>query len=134
LTVAYAKPAYYAYQNLTSVLDHQMELLPVVNIQVRSDSSLSVHAFRHKLSKLPMVFVHRNGSIPSDENIMSGSDFRFHGLSFEQPVLVDMLTGIVYKLPENAFRKGPDASVFENIPVYDSPLMIVDRSLIFLRE
>ncbi|MEM7108671.1 MAG: hypothetical protein AAF519_10635 [Bacteroidota bacterium] len=134
LSIAYAKPTYYAYRNLTAVLDHQMELLPAVKTEVESDSSISVYTFRHQISKLPMVFLYQDGSIPKDDHEMSNLTLSIEGIAFDNPVAVDLLTGTVYQLPETAYRKEQNEARFENLITYDSPVMIVDRSLISLRD
>ena len=44
-----------------------------------------------------------------------------------EPVCVDILTGVVYELPH---RKLGKSFKFKNTPYYDSPIVICDRSLI----
>jgi len=54
--------------------------------------------------------------------------------NFEQPVYVDILTGLVYEIPDNQWQKIGDKYVFNNLPVYDAPILIADKSLISLKK
>ncbi|MEO1012880.1 MAG: hypothetical protein AAFX53_16395, partial [Bacteroidota bacterium] len=129
-SIKYAKPAYYAYQNLTSVLDHRMERLPALPIEIESDSSTAVFAFRHKLTRSPMVFLWQDGHIPSHENVPMKTNVRIEGIRFRDPLLVDMLSGAIYELSNGAYANNNNTSTFLDLPVYDAPIMIVDRTLI----
>jgi 6,7-dimethyl-8-ribityllumazine synthase len=50
--------------------------------------------------------------------------------NFDQPVYVDMLTGAIYEIPENKIDKKENRTTFKNIPVYDSPILIADKSIL----
>jgi hypothetical protein len=50
-------------------------------------------------------------------------DLTFAGARFSEPVLVDLLTGEVRALP-----RPTDGSRFRQVPLYDSPILITDRS------
>ncbi|TWU32176.1 hypothetical protein [Novipirellula artificiosorum] len=45
-------------------------------------------------------------------------------LQFEEPVLVDLLTGRAYQMPRDTWRPTGQGTLFENLPVYDSPLIV----------
>lgn len=130
LSIAYAKPAYYAYQHLTSLLDHRMERLPAQKFEAESDQGISVFAWRHKADHSPMVFAWFDGDIPSDLNEFTSVDFSLPGLKFEEPVLVDLRTGAVYQIPASGFQQNQQRVSFAEIPIYDSPIVLVEKSLI----
>jgi hypothetical protein len=48
-------------------------------------------------------------------------------------VFVDILTGGVYEIPASQRSKNGNTWTFKNIPVYDSPVLIADKSLIKIR-
>ena len=50
--------------------------------------------------------------------------------NFEDPVYVDIISGNIYDIPESAVEKKGGTFTFKNIPVYDSPVLIADKSLI----
>ena len=45
-----------------------------------------------------------------------------------------MLTGEVYKIPDDNWEKSGNQYRFKNIPVYDAPILIADLSLIPLNK
>jgi len=58
--------------------------------------------------------------------------FTFPSGSFQTPVYVDLRTGEVYKIPESDWKRNGTKYVFDNIPIYDSPILIADSSVIRL--
>ena len=50
------------------------------------------------------------------------------GLALKDPVLVDMITGRIYSLPEYHGNISGGRMKFTGLPVWDSPLVIIDRS------
>jgi len=130
LSIAYAKPAYYTYRNLTSLLDHRFERLPVLNYETDSDSSLSVFAFRHKVNTYPLIFIWMDGSIPAEDFPVIHSHFSFTGLPFSDPVVIDLMTGKVYELSDHAWSVNGMDTRFDRIPVCDAPVVLTDKAII----
>jgi hypothetical protein len=50
----------------------------------------------------------------------------FKDLEFEKPVLIDLMTGKVYEISKNMFLQNGGGSTFENLPLYDSPMLIAE--------
>lgn len=46
--------------------------------------------------------------------------------SLKQPVLVDVRTGLVYKVSADQWKQSADGTEFRGIPVYDSPVLIAE--------
>nr|MCR5162522.1 hypothetical protein [Thermoguttaceae bacterium] len=44
------------------------------------------------------------------------------------PVLVDVLTGRIYEIPAKNIQRDGETLTLTEIPVYDAPLVITDRS------
>ena len=61
-TVAYAKPAYYALQNLASVFDSRLERIRNFKYEANISQSLSVFAYRNRDSKLGVVAIWLDGA------------------------------------------------------------------------
>jgi hypothetical protein len=55
-------------------------------------------------------------------------NLRIEGVTFENPVLVDLLDGKYYKIRNFANESG--TIIFEDIPLADYPLVIVERKTI----
>ena len=54
------------------------------------------------------------------------------GKPFKDPVWIDLLTGRVYAFPKENQIVVPAGVVFIDVPVYDSPCVLTDRSAVEL--
>lgn len=133
-TVEYAKPAYYAVQNLTRIFDNNLISIKNFNYTVTTKKPLSVFAFQDRQTKLNIITIWFDGEIPSDSNTQTQSDFTFTNVRFEQPVYVDLRMGKVFEIPESAYSAKDNDYTFRSIPCYDSPILVADRSNTYLQK
>ena len=138
------KIAYYAIQNVTSIFDNSLE--GIKNLQFThniegaaanenkyaytTDRSLSVYGYQHKISKKKLFTVWMDENIPTDNNKAKLQTFSFSNTDFESPVLVDIITGNVYEIPLGNISKKGNTITLKDIPVYDAPIVIADKSFI----
>ncbi len=127
------KESYGAYQHTTAIFDHRLKRIPNYAYTVDSDSSLSVFAYQSNFDR-QVVVLWKDSQNPTNSNAKSPMTFEFPAGNFDTPVLVDLRTGQVYELPESSWNKNGTHYTFENIPVYDSPVLIADQSLILLAK
>ena len=130
-TVAYAKPAYRAFQHITSIFDDQLVRIQQYpySFEAESDTNISLYAYKNKENK-QVVTIWLNDKIPSDNNHMTLKNFVFHDGQFVQPVWVDVVSGQVYEIPESHWSKNGTRYDFKQIPIYDSPVLIADLSVL----
>jgi hypothetical protein len=141
------KVAYYAIQNVTSIFDNSLEGLKnlehTYNIDgagdknryaYTTDRSLSVFGYQHKISKKQIYSIWIDESIPVESNKTKLQTFSFSNADFDTPVFVDIITGAVYEIPATQWSKKGNTYIFKDIPVYDSPILIADKSLINLKK
>lgn len=95
-----------------------------------TDRSLAVYAYEHKTTKKQVFTIWNNEYIPTNTNTTKNIHFTVLNGHFDQPVYVDMLTGGIYEIPENQWTKKENKYTFRNIPVYDSPILIADKSVL----
>lgn len=140
------KIAYYAIQNITSIFDNSLERLMdlehTYNIEGASsgvhrfsqttDRSLSVYGYQHKVSKKQIYTIWIDESIPSESNQTKLQNFSFSNANFDTPVFIDIITGAVYEIPIQLWSKKGNTFNFKDIPVYDAPILIADKSLVNL--
>ncbi len=131
-----AKPAYYALQNLASVFDNTLERIPDYSYTIDSLAAqpISLFGYEHTETGQQVVTLWFDGEIPSDSYVRVPVDFEFADGKFSDPVYVDLREGIVYEVPENRWRRTGSSYRFEDVPVYDAPVLIADRSLIPIAE
>ena len=56
------------------------------------------------------------------------------GAALENPVWIDLVTGAIYRVPDRMMirqhaHKG-QGKLFEDVPYYDAPVVITERSLV----
>ncbi len=131
-TVEYPKPAYYALQHLTSVFDDQLVGIPGYPCQVETDDSVDIALYGYKgtTSKNQLVTLWKKGKTPSNETTISVCNLTFNKGKFIQPVLVDLVSGKVWLIPQKNWRKKGKKYIFKGIPVPDYPMLIADQSLL----
>jgi hypothetical protein len=139
------KIAYYAIQNVTSVFDDSLERLrdlehthniasagPGARLYSHStDREVAVFGYRHKQTGKQVYTLWFTENIPSDDNTVKPQDFSVTMADIDQPVVVDIITGNVYEVPAAQWsRNAAGVMQFKGIPVYDSPVLLADKSLI----
>ncbi|WP_309917937.1 MULTISPECIES: GH39 family glycosyl hydrolase [unclassified Arcicella] len=142
------KMVYYAMQNVASVFDNSLQrikkLEPTHNSEAQliggeikynkgTDRSLSVYGYENVQSRKQLFSIWSDEAIPTNTNITKNLNFTVINGNFDQPVYVDMITGGVYEIPVNQWTKVGNKYVFSNIPVYDAPILLADKSLISIQ-
>ncbi len=131
-TVEYAKPAYYAVQNVASVFDDRMARIHDYPVKTPDILPLTVHGYEHRASGGQIVTVWFHDQIPSNENAKTPVDLAFTRGRFTEPVYVDLRTGIVYDIPREQWEREGEVHRFKAIPCYDSPILIADKKALFI--
>ena len=122
---AYRRPSFYSYKNMASIL----------NAGSYSEGDIAVKSKAEK--PLSAVSICRNGKSVgamlwySGEKMTKGLskekiDLLFEGLNLSDPVYVDPMTGRIYKLGK--FRNTKRGFVAKKLPVWDSPIMVIERT------
>lgn len=139
------KMAYYAMQNVASVFDDNLlrikNLHDTHNTNTKTESneikynkgtdrSIAVYGYEHKTTKKQVFTIWNNEYIPTNTNIPKNLNITLLNANFDQPVFVDMLTGAIYEIPENQIEKKGNKTVFKQLPIYDSPILIADKSIL----
>jgi len=132
-SVAYPKPAYFAAQNVFSIFDATLVLekgfVPVSN----ATQPIAINGYRKRSSGGSLVAVWFNGEPAKETNKPKPVDFTFKGAGFENPVYVDMRTGVVFEIPSGHWSKAGGEARFRAIPIYDSPILIADKSTLLYK-
>jgi hypothetical protein len=136
---------YYAMQNVAAVFDEKFQRikdlydthnsnLKITNTEIGyykgTARSLSVYGYEDKKSKKQLFTIWNDEYIPTSATTTKSINFTFYNGNFEQPVYVDIITGGVYEIPKNQWRKEGNRFIFTDIPVYDAPILIADKSFI----
>jgi hypothetical protein len=128
------KMAYYAVQNVVSVFNDSTELIPDYAVDATCARPLAVFGHRVKNGgQQILVFWDKSGT-PGNKTDTIPATLRVKGGRFPNPVWVDVLTGNVYEIPSAKVSAVGDTVVFQDIPVYDAPTFITDKSALQYQE
>jgi hypothetical protein len=120
-TVARPKPAYRAAQNVFAIFDDTLVRTPVVRHEASGAPKIAVQGYRHETTGAAVVAVWLSAAPPVESNATTSIDLAFPDLKFKEPVYVDLLTGDVFALEH-------EGATFKNVPIYDAPILIAERS------
>lgn len=124
------KTAYYAVQNAVSVFNDSLEPDAGASLTLPEGSKLTGFAYRDKATRLGVVALWDGASVPS--NLCAARPVTVtvrHGV-FKDPVWLDLLTGKIHAIPADRVAVEAESRTFRDLPVYDSPVVILDQSLL----
>jgi hypothetical protein len=124
------KLAYYAVQNCVAVFDHTFERVrePVVNVSFPKGTAHFV--YRHKTTDQHLIVLWDNSATPNDLFVTAPAQVEVKGLSIQEPVWVDLVTGRVYEIPADRVSISGDVRSFRDVPVYDAPVLIAAKGVL----
>jgi hypothetical protein len=130
-SVIKVKTAYYAVQNVVSLFNDALERAPDCALAVAgAKTNLTCFAFRDKKSGLGVVALWDGSEIPGNGSDIEADQVSVPGGRFKEPVWVDLITGYVYEIPPEQVTAEGGTVTFADIPVYDGPAAILDKSLV----
>ena len=124
------KTAYYVVQNVVSVFNDAVERVPNAAVTAQCDKKLTAYAYRDKTTGLSLVTFWDSTGIPANECIPIKAQLTVPNAKFKEPVWLDLITGNIYEIPSEQIAMDGTNYVFKNIPVYDGPAVITDKSLL----
>jgi len=129
-TVAGPKPAYSVVQNVTAIFDNSVERVPDYPCTASVTNKMAFYAYRKKSSGSQILTMWFNGNVPHDSNATTPVTLTLPAGKFSEPVYADLRTGLVSAIPSANVSNDGGAVVFRDIPVYDSPVLIAEKSAI----
>lgn len=129
------KQAYSAVRNLASVWDESDTINETSSAQPLSSRHHSLFCFTDSDSGLDSFVLWHDFPVAGGNGAPnSGNKFVYESvitrnLNIKNPVALDLRTGLVYHLNATDSKEG---LLLKRVPVYDSPVMIIDRSLLTL--
>jgi len=133
-TIAGVKPAYRAVQHLTAIFDDRLRRIPGYAYRAGTDRSLSGFGYADRATGLQVATLWFDGEIPGDAPTKTPVDVTITSGHFRDPVWVDLREGTVHEIPRANWSRSGSTHVFRGVPLYDSPVLIADRSLVPLRR
>ena len=125
----YKRPKFHAVQHVTSVFTPDMKVTDKVKVLSQYNVELTSYGLQ-KDGKVVGCMLWISGERPSDSLERKNIDINMTGINFKEPVYVDMLTGYVHDLKAVARRLGALTVDFNDLPVLDSPVLIVEKAAV----
>lgn len=129
-TIDRPKMAYKAAQNTFTLFDSKTELQKE---QTATSDQEKQSVFLYKNKGRSLITIWQNEDRPADEYKPVLTTITLRDTSIKKPVLLDMVTGVVYKIPKNNCVKKTGKTMFVEIPVPDYPIVITDISVLDLK-
>lgn len=124
------KLAYYSVQNVASVFDDSLERIKDADIKVTYATNTASYAYANKKTAQNLVVLWDNSGTPDDAFATRPAQVEIKGIEFKEPVWVDMVSGRIYEIPADRVTKAGKATTFKDVPLYDAPVLIVEKSLV----
>ena len=130
-SVIKVKTAYYAVQNVVTVFNGALVRVPDYDMAVTgTEKTLSAFAFRDKKTGLDVIALWNGAEIPGNGSDLETVQIAVKGGHFKEPVWVDLITGCVYAIAREQMSVANGTVTLTDIPVYDGPAAIIDKSLV----
>lgn len=125
------KTAYYTVQNVVSVFNDALTRAADYKLTITgTEKLLTWFAFRDRETGLDVVTFWDGTELPSNASNIEPVDLEIEGGRFESPVWIDTITGNIYEIPAERIQREGDVIRFTDVPMYDAPGVITDRSLL----
>jgi hypothetical protein len=124
------KLAYYAVQNTVAVFDDTLERIKESVATVMFDKPTACYAYRNKATQQNLLVMWDNSDTPNDSFATRPAQVIVKALSFTEPVWVDMVSGRIYESPRDRIQNAGEFTIFKDLPLYDSPVLVVEKSLV----
>ncbi len=129
-TVHHKKEAYLALQNMAAIFDNTLERIKHYPYVIAENVPLTVLGYENNHSEQQIVTLWFHDQVPAESNTKTPVDLTLPCGNFEDPVYVDVRTGEVFDVPDGSWSQNGTQFEFADIPCYDSPILIADKTLI----
>lgn len=126
------KVSYFAIQHMTSVFDDSLAPVSADRAAVFFGRRCALFPFADTQSRGNLLAFWDRSGVPGDAVAPESAELLFRDFPFDEPVLVEMISGKVYAIPGDRISKQGKYVVFRDMPVIDSPLLIAEKRLLHL--
>lgn len=128
----YKRPAYYAVQHMMSFFDDTVKPVGILEYESASPRTLTVAGFEKAGTSVALAWY--SDAVPCDELAWDKVDVTIQGVTFRDPVYVEMITGKVFELDKSAWKCDGGNTTLMQLPMWDSPMMLAERAQVDLQK
>jgi hypothetical protein len=141
-TVAGVKPAYRAFQNLTTIFDASWVRVPGITVEAATDHHLAAFGYRREDqdgSRAQLLTLWFDDAVPTNDVETTPMDLTVCAGDFDigadgTLAYVDLRTGEVRALPGERVVRAKDRVTLIGVPLYDSPVLITNPAHLTYRR
>lgn len=126
--VVYKKPSFHAVSNMAAILNSSVKAVPL-DCKVFSSEEVSTCGLEMS-GRLSGFMIWFSGSKPSDSLSPRTLNIHVKGMTMENPVLIEPISGRIFDASSLTYKEGKAFCEikFDSLPVWDSPIIIMDKS------
>jgi polysaccharide biosynthesis protein PslG len=128
----YKRPSYYGVQHMVSFFDDTVQ--PIGELEYSSNAYRKMTVAGFQKDNTPVVLVWYNDRIPDDDLKWDLVNLTIRGRNYKDPVYVEMISGKVFEIDKPDWENKGEDVVFKKLPVWDSVMMIAERSKVEFGE
>jgi hypothetical protein len=128
----YKRPVYYAVQHMMSFFDDAVKPVGLLEYESDSPRQLTVAGFEKAGTAVTLLWY--SDQVPNDKLAWDQVDLTIERVTFHDPVYVEMITGKVFALDRSAWKREGENTALTQLPVWDSPIMLAERTQVELRK
>jgi len=131
-TIRHAKEAYRAVQHITALFDDTVKRIVDFDAKLSGgadDATYSMFGYRAADGGCVVTLwrsSHRPGERPELENLV----LTLPDVTFRDPVWIDLISGRVFEIGDSLWKQEGGRCTFHRLPVYDSVVVLAERSLL----
>lgn len=126
--VVYKRPSFHAVQHLVNLLRPGLQTAGRLGFEANTARRLTVAGIADGKGRTVGAMIWQRDRVPSSSLGFDTVEIRIEGLALKDPVLVEPITGRIYALPKLHGSTDDGRMKFTGLPVWDSPLLILERS------
>ena len=124
----YRRPSYYGVRHMANVLDGSAIPAGMLDYKANSHREISVSSISDRDGKVYGMMLWFSDRIPDDGLDFDIVDITVNGIDLKDPVYLEIITGRVYELPKYYGRNINGNMKMGDLPLWDSPVMVIERS------
>lgn len=132
--VVYKRPSYHAMQHLVNLLHDGVQASGRPAFRANTAREIELVSLADSAGTTIGVMFWYGDRIPSDDLTWDRVELRVDGLSLQDPVLVEPVTGRIFELPQPHGNRDGGGMKFTGCPVWDSPMLLMERDAVPFRN
>lgn len=126
-----AKLMYSAYQHAATLFSEKISRIK--NASFTTGTGVAAFAFQKNGKSNLLVLWMSSKPAAEDDAGSKTMSFSVKNASFQKPVYVDLISGKVYDIPSDQYKKDNNGCTFSSVVVPDYPVVIAERSAVVLK-